>query len=205
MTLTYEEKITYLANVVLVARADGKLSPKETEAIEKIQKTGARKTELNKAYKVAETQDYEINPVGHWADKIKNLEDIVYVSMVDGLMDEKEKRQILKFAKQINITQEQIKFIVGDVKNEIAFISSETTCPNCRAVIKSIAKFCPECGYSIQEVSEKKAVSVSYEIPKSGIAIKLFSEYGIPIAEIARNTGVSTSAVSKMVNKSINK
>ncbi len=33
------------------------------------------------------------------------------------------------------------------------------------------------------------------------IAIKLFSEYGIPIAEIARNTGVSTSAVSKMVNK----
>jgi len=26
----------------------------------------------------------------------------------------------------------------------------------------------------------------------------LFSEYGIPIAEIARDTGVSTSAVSKM-------
>jgi len=176
MTLTYEEKITYLANVVLVARADGKLSPIETEAIEKIQKTiGARKTELNKAYKVAETQDYEINPVGHWADKIKNLEDIVYVSMVDGLMDEKEKPQIIKFAKQINITQEQIKFIVGDVKNEISSISSETTCPNCRAVIKSIAKFCPECGSSIQELSEKKAVSVSYEIPKSGIAIE-FSE-----------------------------
>jgi REP element-mobilizing transposase RayT len=37
------------------------------------------------------------------------------------------------------------------------------------------------------------------------IAIKLFSEYGIPITEIARNTGVSASAVSKMVNKSINK
>ena len=37
------------------------------------------------------------------------------------------------------------------------------------------------------------------------IAITLFSEYGILKAEIARNTGVSTSAVSKMVNKSINK
>jgi hypothetical protein len=37
------------------------------------------------------------------------------------------------------------------------------------------------------------------------IAIKLFSEYGISIAEIARNTSISTSAVSKMVNKSINK
>ena len=32
------------------------------------------------------------------------------------------------------------------------------------------------------------------------IAIKLFSEYGIPIAEMARKTSVSTSGVSKMVN-----
>jgi len=37
------------------------------------------------------------------------------------------------------------------------------------------------------------------------ITTKLFSEYGIPIAEIARNTGVSISAVLKMVNKSIHK
>ena len=176
MALTHEEKITYLANVVLVARADGKLSPKEVEAIEKIQKSiGARKTELNKAYKTAESQGYKINPVGHWVDKIKNLEDIVYVSMVDGSVDEREKPEILKLAKQINITQEQIKFILSDVKDEISSISSETTCPNCKVVIKGNAKFCPECGSSIQEVSEEKAVSVSYEIPKSGIAVE-FSE-----------------------------
>ena len=52
--------------------------------------------------------------------------------------------------------------------------------------------------YQFSEKEKRKRV-------RFRIAIKLFSEYGIPIAEIARNTGVSTSAVSKMANKSVNK
>ena len=52
--------------------------------------------------------------------------------------------------------------------------------------------------YQFSEKEKRKRV-------RFRIAIKLFSEYSIPIAEIVRNTGVSTSAVLKMANKSVNK
>lgn len=176
MALTNDQKVTYLANLILIARADGKLSPHETDAIESIQKSiGARKAELNKAYKVAEAQNYEMSPVGHWTDKTKNLEDIIYVSMIDGSIDQTEKPLIIGFARQINVSQDQINIIVRDVKNIILSGTSAILCPNCGAKIQSNVKFCPECGASIADIAEKKAVAVSYEIPKSGIAIE-FSE-----------------------------
>ncbi|OQY07230.1 MAG: hypothetical protein B6I22_03535 [Desulfobacteraceae bacterium 4572_123] len=114
MALTYKGKVIYLANIVSIARAVGNISPKEIEAIKKIQESiGAGKIELNKAYKAAESPDYEINPVGYWSDKVKNLEDVIYVSMIDGWITDKKKQSILKFAKQINLKQEQIKYIAA--------------------------------------------------------------------------------------------
>ena len=177
MTLkTYDEKITYLSNIVSIARADGSISPKETEALELIQKTiKARKTELTKAYKIAESKDHKIIPVGSWSDKICNLEGMIYVSAVDGVIDNKEKPSLLKFAKQININQEQLKYILSDVQSEIASQTKETKCPKCSVIIAGNAKFCPECGALIREELDKNTVQVSYDIPKLGISIE-FSE-----------------------------
>ena len=170
---TYDDKVIYLANIVSIARADGSISPKEIEAIETIQKSiKARKTELTKAYNTAESQNYEINPVGHWSDKVNNLEDMIFVSAIDGTIDNKEKPSILKFAKLINIKQDQLKYILADVQNEIASLTKEMKCPKCNAKINGIVKFCPECGTLIQEELEKQTVQVSYEIPKSGISIE---------------------------------
>lgn len=192
MALTNDQKVTYLANVILIARADGKLSPHETDAIESIQKSiGAKKTELNKAHKVAEAQNYEMSPVGHWTDKTKNLEDIIYVSMIDGSVDQAEKPLIIGFARQINVSQDQINIIVRDVRNVISSGTSSALCPSCRAKIQSNVKFCPECGASIADVAEKKAVSVSYEIPKSGIVIEFAESTASGFAHAVQNQQIA--------------
>ena len=109
MALDNDQRITYLANVIAVARANGQLSPRESDALEQIQKRiGAKKSDLNKAHALAESSDFKVCPVGHFADKVQNLEDLIYVSMVDGALDEGEKPVILEFAKQIGISQEQL-------------------------------------------------------------------------------------------------
>ena len=171
MALSKEQKITYLANIVFVARADGKLSPQETEVLEEIQTTiGVKKTELNKAFTIAESQDFEMKPTGHWTDQVKNLEDIIFVSMVDGI-DKSEKKLIIDFSNKVNVTQEQFNTIFNDVKNYIS-AESPSACSNCKTKLTGNVKFCPECGTPIKALVEKQAVSVSYDIPKTGITIE---------------------------------
>ncbi len=170
---SYDEKIRYLANIIMIARADGKLSSKETTALEQIQKKiKARKTELNKAYKMAEEPDCILTPVGNWSDKISNLEDMMYMSAVDGEVDNQEKVLIVEFAKTIQITQNQLNFIFADVKNELKNLSQEIQCPKCKFVVKGNAKFCPECGSAIDQKIVDSTVNVSYEIPESGVSVE---------------------------------
>ena len=112
MNLSNEEKITYLANLFAVARADGSVSPNETQSIEEAQKRiGARKTALRKAETAVEA-DYVATPVGPFSAKIANLEDMVLVSLVDGALDQSEKPVVLEFARRVGVTNDQLKLIL---------------------------------------------------------------------------------------------
>lgn len=196
MILSNEQKIDYLSNVISVAYADGKIAAQETEAIAVIQKAiGARKTELNKAYKQVDANNFTVSPVGFWSDKIKNLEHIIYVSMVDGEIPPKEKELILNFAKQISINQGQLNLIINDVKTAVSSSEIEILCQSCKAKLPDSAKFCPKCGTEIDKISTAQAVPISFEIPKNGIAI-----------EFAESTAANFStAVKIMENAPISK
>jgi len=170
---TSNEKIQYLANIISVARADGKFTNDETNAIEVIQKKiNAKKSELNKAYQLAENPKFQIKLVGHFSDKVKNLEDITFVSLIDGSIADSEKSILIEVAKDIKITQEQFQLILNDVKNIISSNTLSLKCPNCNAELPPNAKFCSECGNSLSEKPIKESVNVSYEIPPSGITIE---------------------------------
>lgn len=173
MILDNEKKVRYLMNVIGLARADNSLSPRESDAIELVQSAiGARKTELNKAYKLVESQEFFPEVVGSWSDQVKNLEHIIYVALIDGSIDPNEKSYILNFAKQVRISQEQLNIIISDVKKSISANTQEVKCPSCGAGIAATVKFCPECGANILVAESNQSVAVSYEIPASGVAIE---------------------------------
>jgi len=188
MALTNDQKVYYLSNVIFLARADGKLSPKESDTILKVQKKlGARKSDLNKAHKQAENADFKIVPIGHFVDKVQNLEDLIYISLVDGTLDDTEKPLVIEFAKKINISNEQLNLVVSDVKNLLSSESGSTSCPRCGEKIKNSAKFCPECGTSISEAIEEKSIPVSYDIPNKGIAIEFAESTASGFAHAVRD------------------
>ena len=199
MAISDEEKIIYLANVLSMARADGSLSPVESNAIERIQKRlGAKKSDLNRATKLAEASDYKIQPVGHFADRVQNLEDLIYISIVDGKLEDQEKPIIRNFAKDIGVSQDQLSLIVGDVKRLLLSGAAQSKCPNCGAQIPFNAKFCAECGTSIKTADSEKAVSVSYEIPNSGIAIEFAESTAsgfVHAVEFAKSAPINATCV----------
>ncbi|WP_177162470.1 TerB family tellurite resistance protein [Nitrosomonas eutropha] len=112
-----EEKIAYLANLVAVSRADGSVSPNETHAIEAAQKRiGAKKTALRKADTLAQRDRFIPTVVGSFSARIANLEDMIAVSLVDGVLDQAEKPVVLAFAKSVGITNEQLQLILSEVR-----------------------------------------------------------------------------------------
>jgi uncharacterized tellurite resistance protein B-like protein len=194
MALVGEERVVYLASLVSVARIDGSVSPKESDAIERIQKRmGAKKTELNKAMKLAERDDYKIQPIGHFADKVQNLEDLFYVSAVDGEIHAQEKTIIVNFATDIGVTKDQLNLIMGDIKRLITSGTARSSCPACGAEVPVNARFCATCGAAVSVADSEKAVSVSYEIPSSGVTIEFAESTAAGFADAVKIAGSASS------------
>ena len=148
--MTREEILTYLANVAMISAVDGQLSPLEAKAIEAVrQEIDASKNDLNAALQAVARGDYQIRPAGRLSEKIRNLEDMVFVSLADGDLSKAEKPEILSFAKAIKINQNQLTQILSEAKNRLKTNTSETRCPTCGKGIPPESKFCPLCGASI--------------------------------------------------------
>ena len=148
--MTHEEILTYLANVAMISAVDGQLSPLEAKAIETVrQEIDASKNDLNAALQAVAQGDYQIIPVGRFSEKVRNLEDMVFVSLVDGDLSKAEKPEILSFAKAIKINQNQLTQILSETKNRFKTNTSETRCPCCGKGIPPESKFCPLCGAGI--------------------------------------------------------
>lgn len=173
MNLSDEEKIVYLANLVAVSRADGSVSPNETHAIEVAQKRiGAKKTVLRKADTLAQSDGFIPAVVGSFSSRIANLEDMIAVSLADGELDQAEKPVVLTFVKRVGITNEQLQLILSEVRVSLRSDSATRACSTCSAKVARDAKFCPECGGSLEMSDKAAAVAVDYSIPNIGIAVE---------------------------------
>jgi len=137
----------YLANVVFVAKADGVLSPDEEQAIHVIRiALGADNREIQRARTLLSKPRFALTPVGCFSEKVRNVEDMVYLALADGNLAESETQVIIEFAKQVNINQKQIDEIVSEAKVRARGAEQSLPCPSCEEPMPVSSKFCPACG-----------------------------------------------------------
>lgn len=164
----------YLINLLKISRIDGVLNPKTEEIIENIRKElGATKGELNQAIRISEKDIEDFKLFGSFSDRVKNLEDMMLLSINDDKITENEKKRINDFSKEINVTQEQLNIIVRETQNRKAILSGFTNCKNCNQKIQSDVNFCPNCG---SDLSSKKLntneIKLDLNIPNTGITLE---------------------------------
>jgi uncharacterized tellurite resistance protein B-like protein len=171
MNLDDQQLITYLANVIHVARADGVISPQEKASLEGVRtSTGAKKAIYNAAMKAAESPSYSTLGVGSFAAKVANLEDMFRVALSDGDLSLWEQQVIDAFGAAIGISPELVERLRRDVATELSGSAIALPCEKCGAALQDGARFCAICGASLQQT--QMAVVVSYEIPSQGYAIE---------------------------------
>jgi hypothetical protein len=198
MTLHDYDRIAYLANVLLVAYADKKISPRESAALEEIRKgIDAKKSHFTSAQKSVESGSYNFTKVGSFADQVRNLEDILFVALMDSDPDEQKEKLIDHFSQYIGIYKEQLERLISDTARRCDQANHSLSCPSCSAAVSTQSRFCPSCGAALT-ATESPSVQVSFEIPQQGYAIEFCESTaaGFPAAvELARSSGTMQTAM----------
>lgn len=199
MAIEGSDIISYLSNLILIARADNALSPREQGALEEIRTAiGAKKSELSRATKLVESSSYTLTKVRRFSDQIRNLEDMLYLCLVDGELADDETKIITEYCKLISISQEQLDLLVSEADQRGRRHTATLICPSCSQSAPAQAKFCPHCAQSFASVESDSAVKVSMEIPATGYAVEFCESTvaGFPRAvEIAKAAPFFTSCV----------
>ena len=142
-----EDKVLYLANAALISAVDKEISPLEAKAIESVrEEIGASIEDLRKALSSVAHGDHQITPVGRFSDRVRNLEDMIFVSLSDGELSKPEKPEVISFAKSIMITQDLLTEILSETKTRIESQKAFVICASCNNEIPKGSKFCPQCG-----------------------------------------------------------
>lgn len=164
-----KEPIPFLANIALVAHADGTLSANEIAQLELIRKEyGIKKSDFSAALTLVESGNYKLTPVGSFADQVKNLELILRVALADSDLDAKEIEMITGFCTAIGIHQDQLERMRTEVL--ASFKQVGKLCPSCGAENSAESRFCAQCGTNL--VVSGQDIQVKFEIPQTGIAIE---------------------------------
>ncbi|MGH1363890.1 MAG: hypothetical protein ACRBF0_10060 [Calditrichia bacterium] len=180
MRLTEKEKTDYLSNLVAISRIDGKLTASEENQLGEIQKRiRAKKSQLNTAVQMAEKQGFQPQVFESFSAQVSNLEDMVYIAFIDGDLDEAEKNFLMNYSQKIGIALPQFKAIVQSVQKNLEAVKEAKDCPKCKSPAQGTAKFCANCGSSLENISrDDQVLSTTYQIPNNGITIEFAESTG---------------------------
>src|SRR3990170_1418139 len=110
------DPVPFLANIALVAHADGKLSASELGQLEAIRtEFKFKKSDYTAAIRLVEQGGHKMTPVGSFADQVLNLEMILRVAYSDDDLDQAEAGLVEEFCKAIGIYQDQLEKLCREV------------------------------------------------------------------------------------------
>jgi hypothetical protein len=203
MLMNEDEKTLYLANVLRIAFADKSLSARETAALEEVRKSvDAKKGILASAQKAVESGSYALAKVGSFADQVRNLEDMLFVALVDQDLNESENVLVCDFARLISLTQAQVDQLVTETSRRCDAANHEVACPSCSKSVSAQARFCPSCGQALAS-ADAASVQTGFEIPKAGYAIEFCESTAGTFAsalDLAKATGkIQTATKNKRI------
>ena len=181
------EEITFMANIIQVAYADGKLSGAEQALIESARKElGIKKSDMTAAQKLIDSGSYVMKPVGSFSAQVRNLDYALRVAYSDGDLGALENDMVMAFSAAIGISQEQLERMRAETIAQAS--TAALRCSSCGVENPPDSKFCSKCGNSLS-IAEQE-VQVKYEIPRSGITI-----------EFAESTGASFPKALELAKK----
>ena len=112
-----EEATRYLANIYLVLASDNEVKRDEERLFEAISREiQAGYSERRQAMKLADNQEVQKNVSARWSERIRNLEDMIFVAYGNGVLEPLEKQAIVEYAKHLGIEQQQLDLIKKEVK-----------------------------------------------------------------------------------------
>ena len=101
--------------------SDGVVARLEEKAIEEISKgIDAGYFERRGGMELAREAGFQAKAVGRWSDRIRNLEDMLYAAICNGVVDPAEKNLIKEFGSQVGISQEQFDVIKEETRERYA-------------------------------------------------------------------------------------
>ena len=111
-------KTTYLRNMYLIAMADGKIADEEAQLLKDMaQKMGINETEQLEVKMNAKEQGFFVPDDNQ--ERLKHLEYIIQMMMVDQEIHEKEYNLCLSYAQKNNCSKEVLDMLIEKVGNEI--------------------------------------------------------------------------------------
>ena len=112
-----EEATRYLANIYHVLATDNEVERDEEHLFEAISREiQAGYSERRQAMKLAENQGVQTHVSARWSERIRNLEDMIFVAYSNGVLEPSEKQAIVEYAKHLGIAQQQLDLIKKEVK-----------------------------------------------------------------------------------------
>ena len=111
--LSHEDKATYLANVLSVAKADGTDSREEALALQAIaERIDAEQSHFLGAQRLLAAGNYQLTPVQSRRHRMSNVQDMVMMAMADGEVSKQESGPIEAFSAQLELSQVDMDILV---------------------------------------------------------------------------------------------